>query len=291
MELNEINDASNYVIKKNRFESRDRGEEALEVIDSLLDKGNVVFVNTLMKAVPYYKTYKKELNKDDVELADSHYFLIVDKDDERYYYLDNYLNHNKANFTPYEKNKSMGVANKAEFVQAFNYQFRCFTIDINAKELAKLPGRFHELFNAIIENYKGTDSKSDILSGRKVIEKYIEYCDSRAIKLDDAIPRRDHNVYSLSRTIFTRSTDRKRILLKILKEKDDSEESRLCLVHSLERNIASWELAINGITKRHFTKQYVLDRQLGQCFSNILETEDSLYDVMETELDYLCYTV
>lgn len=289
IEINDIKSPICYVRGNNEIELKHDGQQAIQYIESLLRKGETVFVNTMMKLVPYYKTYKENPSKEELDVVDSHFYLILGQTNDEFYFMDNPVNYSKR-FKAYPGNKSIGIDYKSSFINAFNCQFSCFTLEPNYSELRNLNFRIPYIINESVQNYqsKRMDNKDGqtVYLGRNMLQKFIDLYTKGQISLNEAVKNRDHDVFSLSRTIFNRNLDRKRILLLFLTDLPKC-PSQQKLVDSIEENLVNWELVKNILTKKYMKNDFFCDEKMGRLFENVLVSEDALFQTLEESLDFM----
>ncbi len=286
---NDIKNPACYVTEHNKIGLINDGLQAIKYIEMLLDQGEIVFVNTLMKQVPFYKSFINNAAQDPYEVADYHYFLILGHTDHEFYYLDNHVNYGKKH-RPYPGNKSIGVDSKSNFIHAFDLQFNCFTLMPDYSELAGLNSRIPYVIGQSIENYKsvgiGCEEDQTVYFGRSMIHKFIDVYTGGQIHLNDRIPNREHTVYSLSNTVFNRNNDRKRVLLMFL-ENLPAGPSKQKLIDNIENNLVKWEIVKNKLTKKYFQNAFGYDAKIRHYLENALEAENSLFQTLEDEWDWI----
>lgn len=288
--LNEIKHPEEYITVRNPHTFTGNAEAAIRTIENLLASNEVVFVNTLMKRVPFYRTY--ELNPallaDDI--VDEHLFLILGQTATDFYFLDNYINYNKENYKSHQHNKSVGYDSKFSFREAFNRQFFCFTIHPDQEELADLPARASLIFRTSLSNYylppHSTGEYSEYI-GRSAIQELNNLFGSGRFVLNTKIPNRPHDLYSLTRTILTRHSDRKKVLLLLLnslKNRNDFND----VSYYAQQSIKQWELLKNSMTKQYIMNKFTLSDQMEKHITNVLQVEDLFYHSIERRINDLC---
>ncbi|MDH6426969.1 hypothetical protein BSK62_08515 [Paenibacillus odorifer] len=289
IQINDIKSPTCYVIMNNGLELKNDGPKAIQYIESLLCKGETVLVNTIMKLVPFYKTFKENSSIEELDVVDNHFFLLLGQTSDEFYYMDNYVNYNKR-FKAYPSNKSIGIDFKSSFLNAFNYQFRCCTLKPNYSELKNLNTRIPYIIDQSIKNYKSKmiDNKDEriVYLGRNMLRKFIDLYSKGQIQLNDAIKNRDHDVFSLSRTIFNRNIGRKKILLLFLNNLPYCLSIQK-LVDAIEENLVKWELIKNTLTKKYMKNDFLCDEKMEKLLENVLESEDALYQILEESFDFI----
>lgn len=292
----DIKSPSCYAKVKNYRTLKNDGTQAIEIIESLLEQNEIVFANTFMRRLPFYKSYQEIIGSEYNDVIDGHIFLLLGHQDDSLYYLENYVNLNQ-NFVPYEGNASIGVESKAVFGNAFHYQFSCFTIEPNRKELLTLDDRIPSVLGSMIKSYNKPAYVNklghQVFYGRAAIEEMISICNEGLLRLTDKIPNRDHDFYSLSRTIFNRVVSRKRLFLHLLSRCDavSNGNTQEKVIDALKNNLNTWETMIALMTKKYALKDYTLHADLMNRFVKILAQEDSLYEILEEQYDTICSSI
>ncbi|MFP4976653.1 hypothetical protein ACE6ED_14700 [Paenibacillus sp. CN-4] len=288
--LNEIKDPEDYIIVGNRHVISSNAEEAIRTIEKLLANNEVVFVNTLMKRVPFYRTFELNPALETDHIVDGHIFLVLGQTATDFYFLDNYINYNKEYFKPYPHNKNIGQDAKNSFRNAFNRQFTCFTVHPNYEELAELPARASLILRTSLENYykpnSSTNGRLEYL-GRSAIQELNHLFASGRFILNTKIANRPHDLYSLTRTTLTRHSDKKKVLLLLLNSLNN--RNAFCdVIHCAEQSIEQWEVLRNAMTRQYIINEFKLTGQMEQHMANVLHAEDQFFHSLEKNMDNLC---
>ncbi|MBT2284274.1 hypothetical protein J7E78_12070 [Paenibacillus polymyxa] len=293
IQINDIKSPDCYVYEKNKIEIENNGQQAIQHIESLLLQEEIVYVNTMMKLVPYYRTFKENPSEEELSVVDSHIFLILGQTNDDFYYMDNPVNYS-GRFRAYSENKSIGIDTKSNFYNAFNRQFNCFTLEPNDAELRNLNTRIPYIMNQSVVNYKtkviDNNDGQIVYPGRIMLRKFIDLYTKGKISLNDYVQNKDRDVFTLSRTVFNRNLDRKKVLLLFLEDLPCC-PSKQKLVHTMEENIEKWELAKNNLTKKFMKEDFACDEKMGVLLEHALESEDVMFQTLEDHLDFINTTL
>ncbi|MDT0121455.1 hypothetical protein Q9R46_02290 [Paenibacillus sp. RRE4] len=289
VKLNDIKSPEDYVIKSNQHTFNNDASSAIDKLETLLANGEVVFVNTFMKKVPYYKTYELNSAYETDATIDGHIFLILGQTDTDFYFLDNYINYNPQFFKPHLVNKGIGQDTKRSFMNAFNHQFNCFTIHPNQDELQDLPDRAPMIFKRTLENYYKPDSIVDgyiECFGRSAILELNNLLASGLIPLNRKIPNRIHDAYSLLHTILNRHCDRKKVLISLLSSSTNPNALNE-IIQTTQQAIKQWDLLRKYLTKQYLTNNFTLSHSFEKRMNNALLAEDQFFQSIEKNIDTL----
>jgi len=289
---NDIINLQNYVNISNLYSIKNDAAKAFEVLESLLDKDEIVFVNTFMRKVPYYRTYIEDIVEQNNTMVDRHYFLALWHENDVLYYLDNIINHNKKHFVPYNKNMDIGVAKKAEFINAFNDQFSCFTIKPNIDELKEINKRMSLILKRNIENYNKEvveNTKGDrVFCGRNAIKELINICKEERFYLNEYVSTYVTDLSSRISVVFSRSCDRKRVLIYFLtKLSSTAFPDILKMIDAVKVSIDKMENARNIMLKGNIMQDYLIGTKYIEYFEEIILAEDGLYKLLEENIDQI----
>lgn len=290
LSLNEIKDPEDYITVANKHTFSNNAEAAIQTIETLLANNEVVFVNTLMKRVPFYRTFELNPALETDHIVDGHIFLILGQTATDFYFLDNYINYNKEYFKPYPHNKNIGQDAKTSFMDAYNRQFSCFTVHPNQDELAELPARASLILRTALSNYykppSCTEGRLEYI-GRSAIQELNNLFASGRFILNTKISNRPHDLYSLTRTTLTRHSDRKKVLLLLLNSLANP-HALSDVIHYARQSIEQWELLRNVMTRQYIMNEFTLTDQMEEYMAYVLHAEDLFYHSIEKNIDNLC---
>ncbi len=172
---------TNYVkvAQYDRLQDRD----SLRLLESLLDKGQIVIMQTVFELIKYYDKYNPNFDLNEYNQDINHVNIVLYHENDKIYYAEKIpYCINQENYVPYQFNKQIGVINKSEIVEACNYFLRCFTIEVNEQNLiqdASSPEILANFIYAISDNYAGNIEHMDGYTrchGIAALEKLVEFC-------------------------------------------------------------------------------------------------------------------
>lgn len=260
-----------------------KGNEALAQVETLLDSGELVMIQTDTRRVPFFKYYQGSNTDDNGVAVPGHVFLAVYHDKSRLYFVEAPWNHHPNNFVPYEGNPSIGVINKEDLRFAFESFLNCITITLSEEGLFKVD-RIRTVIEKSIKNYEKRALNSDgfiFTYGKEAIEKLIEICQREFLYLNQEVMSYSLNLYGLLFWKFWDIIKRRDLLyeyfLKYSKQFNNPDVDALIKIMADLKN--AWRVISgdNGIITGMYTaKKYLLDASLVKYFKDILDLEGQL---------------
>lgn len=280
-------------------------------IDSLLNKGKFVIVQTFIERLKFTRYYNPEIPFS--EHIPSHSFMIIDSDKENFYCLESewVVNKNPL-YIPCSYNSEFGVVNKFLLKESFDKYANLYTVILD-----KSVDYEEEIDNYAISNLlhsieiyysdkKDTSDNFIIYYGREALEILIQMCTEGRNNLCEKIYiisesglklTNDTLFYSLKAS-FDIIIARKNLLLNyfifILKPdciyyKD--------IVDALKNNIKCWQIITNLIFKIDNQSQIkniktvYLDNSFKGYFENVLKSEDYFMNILKQNLESIIETI
>jgi len=134
-------DCTTYPIREDIFilnTYKSKGIQAMEEIENLLDKGELVIIDAFKSRLPFHKDFiSKEYICELEPLMMGHTFLAIAHDKDNLYYVEMIGEINRKNHIPYSGNKSVGIINKKDLLPAFEVYAYFGVIDIDYLNLGK----------------------------------------------------------------------------------------------------------------------------------------------------------
>lgn len=294
IDINDIINFEIYVEMCNKISVKQNGVKAMEELEHLLDNNEIVFINTFMRKVPYYKTYVEALSEDDNTLVDRHIFLALWHTKDTLYYLDNVVNRNPKFFVPYEKNNDIGVAKKSEFLNAFTHQFNCCTIKPNLKELKIIDENLTIVLKETIRNYhksvKAEFNGNNTFCGRNSILELENICKEERFYMNESVSTYVTDLFSRIDIVFSRSCSRKKVFLNYLTvTKNVNARSVSKIIDAINNSITKMQNAKNFMYKNYVMSDYLVNSKFIGVFEEVLFAEDVLYSLLEENLYEILY--
>ncbi|MDF2986918.1 MAG: hypothetical protein K0R50_2428 [Eubacterium sp.] len=263
-----------------------RDKNAAAFLESLLDIGQMVIIQTVFERVKHLAWYNPNFDLDlYYEGEEQHANIAVYHEDDRIYFSEKIpYNIHKENYVPYEYNSQIGVALKSEIEEACNYFLRCYTLEVNERELNSgntLENDIVNIIHAMADNFKGDVEEVNGYTrcyGTSALEKLKEYCnegiDLKKYFITQGWTIKDRVAFDI--WMFHGS---RQILLEylILKEKRHGGNPGFTLLkESLSEAIIQWqtlERSISKLLQSGFTK---LNPKIGMRIDNLLVVENNL---------------
>lgn len=162
---------------------KEQDNHAIEFLESLLDKGQMVMLQTVFQKVNYYAEYNPDFDMNSYfNGAAPHVNILLYHEDDKFYYAEKVPNRvNLNNFVPYELNRQIGVIKKSDMEEACNFYMKCYTLDMDVQFIKE--NLKHEdivsYIHAISENFIGKTVKVNGITkyyGISALEKIIDIC-------------------------------------------------------------------------------------------------------------------
>lgn len=162
---------------------KEQDNHAIEFLESLLDQGQMVMLQTVFQKIKYYTEYNPDFDLNSyINGAAPHVNILLYHEDDKFYYAEKVPHRiNLNNFVPYQFNNQIGVIQKKDMEEACNFYLKCYTLDMDAqfiKEYLK-----HEdivsYIHTISTNFPGKTIQAKGITkyyGISALEKIIDIC-------------------------------------------------------------------------------------------------------------------
>jgi hypothetical protein len=146
-------------IKLNQYVKK-QDKNSVHFLESLLDEGHMVILQTVFERVKFYHKYDSEYDLNIYHQGiENHVNIILHHEGDKIYFAEKIpYTVNEDNYVPYEFNSQIGVAPKSEIEESCNFFMRCHTLDVNEDELnktASFRNKIAEHIRTIADNYIG----------------------------------------------------------------------------------------------------------------------------------------
>ncbi len=296
-----------YVNKNTDIIFKGQLQETIMKIEELLDNGETVFVSTIMRKIPYYKSYNEGENNvnDNTEHVATHWFLIVGHDEESYYYVDNMININPNYFyKSLESNKNIGVSKKTEFYNAFDYFTRLVTFIPKYEKIEQTDTRLFSVFDKMIEDYYEEEPENTEnyirYGGRYTLMKFINACDTKSMELNHKLSNYnvqtgkiiknsgDHVLFDRIRLSIEHTYNKRQLLIKLFSSIETAEDERIReIVEALKISTEMWNDLKEVMTVEFYKENYVFGEVLKEAFSKVLNHDDKLFGLLRDRIEFL----
>jgi hypothetical protein len=278
-------------IKNDSFEIKGLLNNAYKHLENLLNKGEIVFTNTIMCKLPFYKTFTLE-NIDYDNFHGNHWFLIIGHSKNSLFIVEDPIN--IINYTPIKQNRSVYEVKKECFEESFKHYVRFHTYRPNIEAIARINDQAHLWIDRIIESYYYTEA-DNIYSGRASLEKLINICERGNVSLNDYLywvnpktnfKRKEAILYN--KLIFNISlccNKKKLMLIMIESSNKDTNLEKLKL--TLKNNIDTWTIIKNLFIREFYRQNYYIDNRFVKYFTIIIKSEDRLYELIKRNREEL----
>ncbi|HEX3029373.1 MAG TPA: hypothetical protein VHT34_08740 [Clostridia bacterium] len=172
-------------VKVEQLEKR-HDEPAMQLLESLLEKNQMVMVQTVFAKIKYYAWHNPEYDVNTfVDGCDNHVSLVLGCEDDKIYFLDKKpYNLDMQYFVPCDFNREISIGDKKEFQEAFNYLLRCYVPSLDeakVKEPAVYEKDLKEMLLKITEDYYAPAENVNGITkyyGASALQKLIEMCEA-----------------------------------------------------------------------------------------------------------------
>ncbi len=269
---------------------KEKDNHAIEFLESLLDKGHMVMLQTVFQKIKYYAEYNPDFDMNSYfDGAAPHVNILLYHEDDKFYYAEKLpYRINLNNFVPYQFNNQIGVIQKKDMEEACNFYLKCYTIDMDA-QFIKDNLKHEEIvryIHAISENFVGkTISEKGITKyyGNSALEKIIDICNDGV-----DIKKYKHTVNwalhdKLTFDMWMLHGSRRILLEYIIQEIRDvgNKENLIQLRHTLNEAILQWEgLAIVLAKYTRSTRSTLLNEKIAIKFRKLLALEKELNEML-----------
>ena len=267
------------------FKLSEKETNAFEELESLLDRGQRVFVQTVSQRLPFSRHYNSDF--DMADFIPGHGLLIVHQDEKFFYFVESPDLVNRLYLKTYKGNSEIGLLEKELAKKVFGDFCNIYTIDIDQNNLNASHSNFTCTIQQSIINYtKKSDYNggSRIFYGREAILRLIDICEEQSISLNQiAIHKRDYYDF-FDWKIWTIKGARKALCLCLNKKYDyikNKDISISIIEDAFKKNIDIWEKTFRVMGKKYFKGDFLLDSAFKKNFVDILESEDEIIELLK----------
>ncbi|QNU65827.1 hypothetical protein EHE19_013085 [Ruminiclostridium herbifermentans] len=269
---------------------KERDKHAIEFLESLLDKGHMVMLQTVFQKIKYYAEYDPDFDLNSYfNGAAPHVNILLYHEADKFYYAEKIPNRiNLNNFVPYQFNNQIGVIEKKDMEEACNFYLRCHILDMDKQYINE--NLKHEdivsYIHAISENFVGktlSDKGITKYYGISAFEKIIDICNAGV-----DIKKYKHTANwalhdKLTFDMWMIHGSRQILLEYIIREIQDvgKKENLMRLSDTLEELIFQWrhlESVLAKYTKSTRTTQ--LNEKIANKFRKLLALEKELNEML-----------
>ena len=270
-------------------------KNSIHFLQSLLDKGYMVILQTVFERIKFYQKYDPEFDFNNYYQGEAnHANIVVFHEDDKFYFVDKLPYCVNENFVPFEANNSIGVAFKSDLEEACNYFMRCYTLDVDVKQLNNKDSLNNNIFafiREIADCYTGTIVSKHgytLYHGILAWEKLIELCEKGA-DLKNYFHTQGWTSYDrISFDIWMLHGSRLVLLEYLVQLKNSSgcSENYSGLINILVKSINLIKLLEKAMAKRAISRNSMLDNKIAERIKEIIETENSLYEILKNFAKY-----
>jgi len=270
-----MNNYSNQFIDVATYEN-----SSLEIIEQLLDKDEIVIINTLHHEIKFFKFYNTPYSTE--RGMPIHWLSIVHHDCENLYYVENPDLINHGNYSYYGDNKTVGMISKEYMKKFFDRYLLCLKINIDFKQLDVFADRLLEILQAIIESSKPENVTNgfDEYYGIAVIERMIEIClNNSKTYYSEYSEDLSFSLVDAIRIIFQARIYMKECLMCFVDNNRYITKDEI--FDAFEPAIKTWIVVYQVLLKRHIKKQQLLGRHISEYLSQLILHEKRIIDCIK----------
>lgn len=277
-------------IKINEYIKKD-DSDAISFLESLLDQGQFVILQTPFQYLKYFIRYDPHFDMKLYQEEQNHVVIVLHHEGDKVYFVDKQLYLVRAEYdVPFELNSQISVIQKSELALAINKYMKCSTLELSSNLWQNHPSS-EEVINFIektIEGYPPRIEKENGYTryfGAAAYEKLLELCNSNmdltkyfctvGRTLQDCVA---FDIWMLhgSRLIlweyFVLLRDEGILFPKI-------EE----LIKTLDAAIKQWKIIETAINRQVMRNCYVLNQRVGKQVAVAIEIEKNINSLL---IDY-----
>ena len=272
-----------------------KDENSIHFLESLLDKGYMVILQTVFERLRFYQKYDPEFDFNNYYQGEAnHANIVLSHEADKFYYVDKLPYCVNKNFVPYEANSSIGVAYKSDFEEACNYFMRCYILDVDVQQLNNKEALSNDIIALITEianRYTGTKISEDgfaLYHGILAWEKLVEFCE-KGVDIKSYFHTEGWTINDrICFDIWMLHSSRLMLLECILQLKKSSvgSESFSPLINTLVNSINQIKLLEKILSKRAISRNSLLDGKMADRIRAIIETENTLYEILKDFAKY-----
>jgi hypothetical protein len=266
---------------------RRRDANSIQFLESLLDKGQMVMIQTAFSYVRFLTWWNPDYDFSTfLDGEEYHVMIVAYHEDDKIFYVEKMpYNIHKENFVPYELNKQIGVAFKSEIEDACNYFLRCFTLNVNIQNISDkkiFQNQANNFIRDMADCYKPHIENADEHTkyyGIEAYRKFAEFCEEG----------RDLNKYFITTgwSIANRINydcwmiyGPRRILIKYISSIESSNientQMQKLLIETIKEDILHWEKLERSIVKLIISGSGRLNDKISNKMYKIIDIEDKL---------------
>ena len=291
--LNDILFWNKLICSTNTTEFIGDEKKAIEELEKLLNKGEVVLVSTGAEKIKFHKDFHLDIKDEDKGKRKINFLALYNSQDFLYY-LYTYTLCNREYFKACDENPSIGIAPMNDFYNSFHDYVRLSTIN---PDLGPLNDVCDNVYNSIyksIENYYCSNQQNAfILSGRKGLEFILEKLRGDGLSLDSSC----ESCFENSASPFSFESLRSAIVWMCNRRKQyiylfeilgiNNELVIQNLIKKLNYSITQWEAFMNLIKYFYFKNEYVIGIRGVKFIEDILLSDDDLFSFFKVNKKYL----
>lgn len=265
---------------------------SLNLISDALNTYGYAILRTVDAYLPFSIYYN---NTYDVTLFQEtgHVLMIVNEDNDNYYYIEQLSEVNKDLFVHVESRKDIGVCPKRVFYKSLAKYTKVITIDFNEEYIVNAGKNVSEIIKESIEHYYNNsvvrtdiDENTQIIGGRSAIYYFEEAYRSKRLVLDKKVYNvalKGYCEVDVGRELMNGATGivNRRILLRHCLEDDKLNESYIRMVHYICKSIDAWEQFKNRIMVKYCRKDYEIEEDDFKYIKGIIDAEEEMFSALK----------
>lgn len=273
-----------YISITKHVKIKDKG--SIRFLESLLDKGHMVILQTVFERVKFYQKYHPEFDFNNYYRGEAnHANIILFHEADKFYFVDKLPYCVNENFVSYEDNNSIGVANKSDLEEALNYFMRCYTLDFDVQQFKNKEALYSSIIAYIGEiacSFTGTTISKHgytLYHGILAWEKLIEFCE-KGVDIKDYFYTQGWTRYDRICFDIWMLHGSRLILLEYLvqlKKSSGCVDDFSLLINTLVKSINQIKLLEKVLAKRAISRNSKLDNRIADRIKAIIETENTLH--------------
>lgn len=272
-------------------EIKGNAQKALSILEDLLDTGEIILINTVCQQLRFSTYYNSDF--DIGGHNPTHGFLILWHDKDNLYYVENSLKLNPNFHKSLKGNGEIGVANKMDFMRAFDQAVICNTFTFNLKNIMNSDSILPAILETIVLNYYSdkieTSEAGEYWYGRKAIEKLLQLCSNNNIYLNKTLG--PHFLYPMQEYIWIAISNlcnrRKLLQLCINNHKELNIQDVYVINDIFNQNVEFWIILRNTIEKNCRNNHFTFNSDYKKCIEKIIHSEDRLINEIQNLTDSL----
>lgn len=252
---------------------------AFDAIKELLDKKEMIFVETAANKIKHSKKYRYDENKMDVR----HVFPFIHYNKDYLFLIDQKHMLNYQYFKSYRESKIFGVIREYELLDAFEHYLKLGSIKFDKEKIEESYLSVHRFLRFCISNFYRKD--------RSINDSTILYGERCLIYLKEGFNRFSENFTDISDELlydqYSTITYRYYMCRKYLSEclrqynKTYNKKDITSLIDIIDEDAKFWQEILTVCTKSYLTRDKQINNKLGNYFARALEKEKYLYYQLE----------